>query len=273
MPLASLLVVEDDDAIRRGLVDALKFAGYTVSEAPDGRRAVELGMTGTHDLVLLDVMLPELDGFEVLSALRGAQPLLPVIFLTARGSEEDRVRGLRGGADDYVVKPFSTGELLARVEAVLRRSAERPHAVPHLRVAGRSIDFERREVSLPDGSRAQLTQREADLLQHLAGNKDRAVSREELLRCVWGIDPRGVQTRTVDMTIARLREHLGDNGAEPEVVLTVRAKGYALGAVEGDSSGSVSDAAAQDGAGDEAPPIDSGAADEQPPSGADASPA
>ncbi|QDU67818.1 response regulator transcription factor [Engelhardtia mirabilis] len=232
MPLARLLVVEDDDAIRRGLVDALQFAGYAVSEAPDGRRAVELGATGSHDLVLLDVMLPEFDGFEVLRQLRAFQPLLPVIFLTARGSEEDRVRGLRGGADDYVVKPFSTGELLARVEAVLRRSAERPHAVPQLRVAGRTIDFERREVSLPDGSRAQLTERESDLLQHLAINRERAVSREELLRCVWGIDPRGVQTRTVDMTIARLREHLGDSGGEPEVVLTVRAKGYALGNVD-----------------------------------------
>jgi DNA-binding response OmpR family regulator len=233
MPRSSLLVVEDDAPIRRGVVDALRFAGYSVSEAEDGPGAVDLGSRGAFDLVLLDVMLPGLDGFGVLRELRASQPRLPVIFLTARGAEEDRVRGLRGGADDYVVKPFSPTELLARVEAVLRRSAERPHAVPRITVAGRELDFERREVRLADGRSVQLTEREAGLLQHLALHRDRAVSREELLRCVWGIDPRGVHTRTVDMTIARLREQLEDGGPEPRVVLTVRAKGYMLGVAAG----------------------------------------
>ena len=232
MALASLLVVEDDASIRRALVDALAYAGYSVSEAPTGEEALDLASRGAFDLVLLDVMLPGIDGFEVLRGLRSAQARLPVIMLTARGAEEDRVRGLRGGADDYVVKPFSPGELVARVEAVLRRSAERPNGVQRLVIAGREVDFERREVRLPDGGSASLTERESELLQYLAAHRDRAVSREELLRCVWGIDPRGVQTRTVDMTIARLREHLQDSGATPEVVLTVRSKGYALGRVD-----------------------------------------
>jgi two-component system alkaline phosphatase synthesis response regulator PhoP len=227
-----LLVVEDDPAIRRVVVDALGFAGYAVSEADDGRRGLELGSSGNFDLVLLDVMLPELDGFEVLKGLRSRQPRLPVIMLTAMGGEHERVRGLRGGADDYVVKPFSPAELTARVEAVLRRSAERPQAVRELVVEGRRIDFERREVAFEDGSSATLTERESELLQYLAANRERAIPREELLRCVWGIDPRGVQTRTVDMTIARLREHLRDTGGDPKVVLTVRSKGYALGRVD-----------------------------------------
>jgi two-component system alkaline phosphatase synthesis response regulator PhoP len=131
-----------------------------------------------------------------------------------------------------VVKPFSPAELTARVEAVLRRSAERPQAVRELVVEGRRIDFERREVAFEDGSSATLTERESELLQYLAANRERAIPREELLRCVWGIDPRGVQTRTVDMTIARLREHLRDTGGDPKVVLTVRSKGYALGRVD-----------------------------------------
>jgi DNA-binding response OmpR family regulator len=171
----------------------------------------------------------------VLARLKREQPLMPVILLTAKGAEDDRVRGLRGGADDYVVKPFSTAELLARVEAVLRRSVTRPKSVSELEIEGRTIDFERREARLPDGQTVQLTERESDLLQHLANNPERAISREELLRCVWGIDPRGVHTRTVDMAVARLRERLGDDKQAPRIVRTVRQKGYALG-LAGDST-------------------------------------
>lgn len=234
MPSHSILVVEDDPAIRRGLRDMLSLSGYKVHECGDGPTGLEHASRGTYDLVLLDVMLPGLDGFQVLAQLRRLQPLMPVILLTARGSEEDRVRGLRQGADDYVVKPFSTTELLARVEAVLRRSVSRPQAVDRLEIAGRRVDFERREAHLPDGSSSQLTEREANLLQHLAAHRGRAVSRDELLRCVWGIDPRGVQTRTVDMAVARLRERLGDDSENPAIVVTVRAKGYML-AADGDA--------------------------------------
>jgi DNA-binding response OmpR family regulator len=227
--IGTVLVVEDDAAIRRGLVDALAFTGYRVIEAGDGAAGMKLALSAGPDLILLDVLLPERDGFDVLAEVRRVRPGLPVILLTALGAEQDRVRGLRGGADDYVVKPFSTKELLARVEAVLRRSAERPRAKGPVRVAGRTIDFERREVLLEDGERVQLTGRETDLLAYLAANPGRAIARDELLRCVWGLDPRGVRTRTVDMHVARLRERLRDDPEAPEVIVTVRAKGYALG--------------------------------------------
>lgn len=228
MALGTVLLVEDDGAIRRGVGDALRFSGYTVHEAPDGKAGLELCLSVDADLVLLDIMMPKMDGMEVLAELRKARPSMPVIFLTARGEEADRVRGLRLGADDYVVKPFGVEELLARVEAVLRRSAERPSMTPTLEIAGRVIDFERREARLADGTVHVLSAREAEVLQFLAANRGRAVSREELLQKVWGFDPRGTHTRTVDMTVARLREHLGDDPNEPSVIRTVRGKGYAL---------------------------------------------
>lgn len=230
MPQGTVLVVEDDAAIRRGLVDALKFASYATREAPDGAAGLDAALTLDVDLVLLDVLMPKMDGFTMLRELRKAKPALPVIILTAKGEEQDRVRGLRDGADDYVVKPFSATELLARVEAVLRRSAERPGNVKKLALGGRTIDMDRREVLLPSGERQSLSQRESELIAYLANNRGRAISRDELLQRVWGLDPRGVQTRTVDMAVARLREALADDPEEPQVILTVRGKGYMLSA-------------------------------------------
>ena len=234
MPLARVLVVEDDSAIRRGVRDALEFAGYSVLEAADGKEGFEVASAAAIDMVLLDIYMPKRDGLSVLEELRRVRPTLPVIFLTAKGEAEDRVRGLRLGADDYMVKPFNAGELLARVEAVLRRSAERPKLVRRLELEGRVIDFERREVAFADGRRVVLAQREAELLEYLAANPGRAISRDELLQRVWGVDPRGVQTRTVDMAIARLREQLGDDSAQPRMVVTVRGKGYMLGGEGGE---------------------------------------
>ncbi len=233
MPRSVVLVVEDDAAIRRGLVDTLRYAGFDPLECDNGRAAVELALESEIDLVLLDVMLPGMDGFSVLERLRRSQPTLPVIMVTARGAEEDRVRGLTDGADDYVVKPFSAKELLARVEAVLRRSPQRSGDVSALRVDSRTIDLERREVCWPDDTTRQLTEREVAILRYLAVSRDRAVDRKELLHHVWGLNPKGIQTRTVDMHIARLREKLGDDPAEPRIILTVRGKGYMLsGAVQ-----------------------------------------
>lgn len=237
MPLGRILVVEDDNAIRRGLVDLLRISGYAPSEASDGHAGLDAAISGEIDLVLLDILMPKLDGFGVLKEVRRAKPALPVILLTAKGEEEDRVRGLKDGADDYVVKPFSPKELLARVEAVLRRSAERPRALRKAVVAGRTLDLERREVVHADGTREQLSEREAEVLAYLIANQGRAISREELLNRVWGLDPRGVQTRTVDMAVARLREVLRDDPAQPAVIVTVRARGYML-AAEGDATGS-----------------------------------
>ena len=228
MPLASVLVVEDDPAIRRGLCDALRFAGYTVADAADGEAGLRSATSHEFDIVLLDILMPKMDGLQVLTRLRETKPGIPVIFLTARGEEQDRVKGLRLGADDYVVKPFSASELIARVEAVLRRSAERPKVVPTLTIAGRAIDFRRREATLPDGTRVLLAQKEAEVLEYLAQHAGRAISRDELLQRVWKLDPRGMHTRTVDMAVARLREQLGDDPANPRVIVTVRAKGYML---------------------------------------------
>ncbi len=225
-----VLVVEDEAAIRRGIVDALGFAGYQVFEAADGEAGLEQAVSTELDLMLLDLMLPKRDGMSVLVETRRSKPRLPIIILTAKGAEDDRVAGLKQGADDYVVKPFSARELLARVEAVLRRSAERPTEVGLLEFEGRSIDFERREVAFGDGSRSELTEREAEILRYLAASPGRAISRQELLERVWGIDARHLETRTVDMHVARLREKLRDKTEASQVVITVRGKGYMIGA-------------------------------------------
>jgi len=225
----TVLVVEDDPAIRRGLVDALQFSGYTVIACEDGDSGMQTALSAELDLVVLDVMLPGPDGFEILAEVRRARPQLPVILVTARGAEQDRVHGLKTGADDYVVKPFSSKELLARVEAVLRRSAERPSDVARVEVAGRAIDFERREIELPDQSRVQLSEREAELLRYLVQNRGRAIARSEILERVWGLPPGGdSSTRAVDMHIVNLRGKLADRSDSPQVVLTVRGKGYML---------------------------------------------
>jgi DNA-binding response OmpR family regulator len=226
MSTSTVLVVEDDPAIRRGLCDALKFAGYGVLECGEGDKATPLALESSIDLVLLDVMLPKKNGFEILRELRAVRPALPVIMVTARGAENDRVKGLTDGADDYVIKPFSAMELLARVDAVLRRSPERsvsPRDVKMLHVDSVTIDLQRREVMIADGPAHQLSDREVSILRFLAANRHRAVDRDELLRHVWGLNPRGLETRTVDMHIARLREKVGEH-----IIVTVRGKGYML---------------------------------------------
>lgn len=230
MNRSTVLVVEDDTAIRRGLVDALTYAGYGVLDCDDGRTALAVALESSIDLVLLDVMLPRLDGFGVLRELRRTRPTLPIIMVTARGAEEDRVRGLADGADDYVIKPFSARELLARVEAVLRRSPQRAGDVAILRAGDRTMDLQRREISRPGAVCRQLTLREVEILRYLAANRGRAIDRSELLRHVWGLNPRGIQTRTVDMHIARLRDKLCDTADVPvdHVIQTVRGKGYML---------------------------------------------
>jgi DNA-binding response OmpR family regulator len=221
-----VLTIEDDAAIRRGIVDALRFAGYDTLEAARGDLGLELATTSQFDLLLLDLVLPGRDGFDILREVRRQRPTVPIIILTARGEEADRVRGLHDGADDYVVKPFSVKELLARVEAVLRRSPQRPSDITRVSIPAGTIDMERREVRFDDGSREELSEREAELLHYLAANAGRAIAREEILANVWRISPKGVTTRTIDMHIARLREKLHDDATEPAVLLTVRGKGY-----------------------------------------------
>lgn len=221
-----ILVVEDDPAIRRGITMGLRFNGYEPIEAGDhaaGRAAV---LGEDFDLLLLDLNLPDGDGLELLRLLRERSAALPVIVLTARGEEGDRVKGLKLGADDYVVKPFGALELLARIEAVLRRAPSRPDPALEVAIPGGMLDLGRRELRFQDGETAPLSEREAELLAFLARNPGRAVGRDEILAQVWRLNPDAVETRTVDMHVARLREKLRDDAAKPRIILTLRGRGY-----------------------------------------------
>jgi DNA-binding response OmpR family regulator len=226
MRRATILTVEDDAAIRRGMVDALRFAGFAVLQSGHGDEGLTMALEQDFDLLLLDLVLPGTSGLQILRRVREVRPTLPVIILSARGDEEDRVAGLKGGADDYVVKPFHVRELLARVEAVLRRSPQRPWDVASLPLPGGCADFARQEIRFDDGGRSGLSEREIELLRYLAAHRGRAVSRDELLANVWRIHPQGLSTRAIDMHVARLREKLRDDPNDPQVLLTVRGKGY-----------------------------------------------
>lgn len=225
LPPRTILIIEDDSAIRCGIVDALEFSGYQVIEAAEGVSGRIKAIECNYDLLLLDLGLPNIPGLEILRTLRKLRPSKPVIILTAKGEEADRIQGLSQGADDYVVKPFSVKELLARVEAVLRRSAGFVHAILFNFEHG-VLDFERRELRYHNGTRAELSEREGELLQYLVDNSGRAISRDELLASVWQLNPKGISTRTIDMHIARLREKLRDDSERPTTLLTVRGKGY-----------------------------------------------
>ena len=221
-----ILTIEDDAAIRQGIVDALQFAGYDVSQASTVDDGCNLAIRLDYDLLLLDLVLPDGSGLDILASVRNVKPTQPVIILTAKGEEGDRVAGLKGGADDYVVKPFSVKELLARVEAVLRRSPERPTDLDAVDIPGGEADFQRREIRYASGERVELSEKESDLLRYLVTNPGRAIDRNELLQHVWRISPDGLSTRTIDMHVARLREKLRDQTTPPRVLLTVRGKGY-----------------------------------------------
>jgi DNA-binding response OmpR family regulator len=220
-----VLVVEDDAAIREGVVDALAFAGFEPLAAGTFSDGLDQALRATIDLLLLDLVLPGGDGLALLADVRIARPTLPVILVTARGREEDRVRGLELGADDYVVKPFSIKELLARAAAVLRRSAERPLDRPEVDFPGGTADLVRGELRFSDGERRELSELEGAVLRYLAANPSRVVSRNELLERVWRLPANRVRTRTIDMLIVRLREKLRDE----RVIETVRGKGYRFG--------------------------------------------
>lgn len=223
---ATILLVEDDAAIRSGVAACLELAGHSVLSAGDCAGGMRLALGDRGDLLLLDLALPGGDGLDILQKLRRLRPERPVIILTARGAEADRVHGLRLGADDYVVKPFGADELLARVEAVLRRAGPRvAPAGPRLRWPGGEIDLARRMATTALGEQP-LSESEADLLRFLAERADRAVPREELTALVWRTPGQAPASRTIDMLVARLREKLDDDGT---VIATVRGCGYRLG--------------------------------------------
>ncbi len=227
-----ILTIEDDPAIRLGVVDVLTFEGYKTLEADRGDTGLEMALSRTYDLLLLDLVLPGMSGLDILKQVREVRPTLPVIILSAKGEETDRVAGLKLGADDYVVKPFSVKELVARVQAVLRRSPERAVLDPELLLPEGIVDWNRGEIRYDDGSRCDLSERELDILRYLSSHAGRTISRDELMSRVWRIDPRGLNSRAIDMQVARLREKLRDNSAEPKLIRTVRGKGYVFIASE-----------------------------------------
>jgi len=222
-----ILIVEDERTLREGLSDLLSAAGHEVIAHENGREAVESGTQQVFDLVLLDLMLPDLDGIEVCRRLRRARPSLHILMLTARGSEDDKVAGLEAGADDYLTKPFAVRELLARVTALGRRAAAVPAEPEIVEADGCTIDLGRLEANR-DGEAVSLTPREAGILRWLYRHRARAVPRSELLERVWGSSGE-LQTRTVDMTIANLRQKVERDPSEPRIVLTVTGAGYAWG--------------------------------------------
>ncbi|RMG17344.1 MAG: DNA-binding response regulator [Planctomycetota bacterium] len=227
-----LLLVEDEPAIRIAVRDALRAKGYEVDDTVDGAEALRRCRSGDYALIVLDVMLPGLDGFELCRTLRREGDRTPILMLTARGGEEDRVRGLSLGADDYLTKPFSVRELIARVEARLRRASwgtDRPPGAA-LAAPGVAVDLARLEARVEGREPASLTPREAAVLRYLAERPGRVVSREELLVAVWGYPPGArVRTRTVENTIGRLRKKIEPERKRPRVVRTVHGAGWKLG--------------------------------------------
>ncbi|MBK1723703.1 response regulator transcription factor [Thiocystis violacea] len=223
-----LLIIEDEEPIRVGLEDLFVFHGFEVETAAEGPGGLAKALTGTFDLILLDIMLPGLDGFAICDQVRAVDRAQPIIMLTARTADADIIQGLRLGADDYVAKPFSVTELVLRVQAVLRRSGALDVEVNRIRIGDLEIDT--RNLSGRRGAKEiPFTQREVDILKYLAANAQRPVSREELLNKVWGYARDcGLETRTVDIHIAKLRRKIEPEPAEPQWLVTVRGVGYRL---------------------------------------------
>jgi two-component system alkaline phosphatase synthesis response regulator PhoP len=230
-----VLLVEDEEALRLFVGDSLRNEGYAVEYASDGQEGLEKAMQLPVDLIILDIMLPRKDGFEVCQAIRAAGHAAPILMLTARSQIEDTVKGLKIGADDYVTKPFNMGELMARVGALLRRAPAQTPAQPDLYNAGFynagvfefgtiRVDLRGTEVTR-DGKVVNLSAREFQLLRFLIEHRGETLSRDVLLRDVWGYGAK-IYTRTVDMRVANLRQQLEDDPKQPRFILTVQGLGY-----------------------------------------------
>jgi two-component system response regulator RegX3 len=223
-----ILVVEDEEAIRTGLIDVLVFHGFEADSAATGPEGLQKALTGRFDLVLLDIMLPGMDGYEICDRIRARDRDQPVIMLTAKASDDEIVQGLKLGADDYVPKPFSIQQLVLRIEAVLRRSRVGLETARMIRIGDVEIDTE--NLSGRNGNdELSFTRREIEVLSYLAQHSDRPVSREELLSKVWGYArDLGLETRTVDIHIAKLRRKIEADNKDPQRLVTVRGAGYRL---------------------------------------------
>lgn len=226
-PTARILLVEDNADLAYGLRNNLEYEGYEVDVAPDGKTGLELARTRGHDLIVLDLTLPEVDGLQVLRSLRKDDDTTPVLILTARGEESEKVVGLRSGADDYVTKPFGVLELLARIEAILRRSSGGSSGNPAEWTFGNIVVDESTRAVVRDGVEVGLTPKEFDLLVALAKRRGGVATRLELMRDVWG-HRAAVASRTVDTHIAELRRKLESEPSRPKHLLTVQKAGYRL---------------------------------------------
>lgn len=226
--MSRILVVEDNEDLAFGLRATLEFEGYEVAVAEDGAEGLRQALGWVPDLIVLDLMLPELDGYDLLQRLREEGRRTPVLILTARGEERDVVMGFDGGADDYVTKPFSTLEVLARIRALLRRAGDAGRTGHHAERFG-EVEVEPRSRTVTrNGSDVALTPKEFDLLMALIERRGAVASRSELLEEVWGYANTDIQTRTVDIHVAELRKKLEKDPSEPEHLLTVRGIGYRL---------------------------------------------
>lgn len=223
------MIVEDEEAIRVGLVDVFVYHGFDVEAVADGREGLDRALTGGFDLILLDVMLPSLNGFDICDEIRQADRAQPIIMLTAKVSEEDIINGLKLGADDYIGKPFGVQELVLRVEAVLRRTRGEVDRARHLELGG-GLAIDTENLSGSDGVRdITFTRREIEILRYLHANGDRPVPRDELLSEVWGYRrDLDIETRTVDIHVAKLRRKIEIDPKQPARLITVRGAGYRL---------------------------------------------
>ncbi len=230
-----LLIVEDEEAIRTGLMDLFIYHGYEVDYADEGNGGLNKALNGNFDLVLLDVMLPGMDGFEICNRIRTNDRDLPIIMLTAKTSDDDIIQGLTLGADDYVAKPFSVAQLVLRVQAVLRRSRAAKDLNRTIRL-GDTIEIDTANLTGRLGEQTlSFTRREMEILQFLESNASRPVSRDELLHKVWGYAKNAdLETRTVDIHIAKLRRKIEPDPAQPQFLITVRGRGYRLLTTDGE---------------------------------------
>lgn len=225
---ADILVIEDDPALLGGLMDVLVFNGFAVRGVADGRDGLQAALERPADLVLLDLMLPGLDGLAVCRAIRARRPHQPVIMITARGSEDDIVAGFKAGADDYIPKPFSLRELMVRVEAVLRRAGKNP-AGGSVQLGG--VRFDAQQLTAEAcGRTVEITRREMELIAYFHRHAGRIVTRGELLTEVWHYADAGIETRTVDIHMLKLRRKLAELTGEERLIATVRGEGYRLDA-------------------------------------------
>lgn len=228
MMMKRILVVEDEPDMQAGIKDNLEFEGYEVDTASDGKEGLQKILSDGFDLVLLDVMLPHISGFDVCKKVRHENNDTPIIFLTAKGEEIDKVIGLESGGDDYLTKPFSLRELLARVKAVLRRTEKQSANTSSqaIEIGRLRVDFTTYTASI-EGEPVKMTSKEFEILQYLLKHKNATISRDSLLDNVWGYDFQPT-ARTIDNFILKLRHKIEENPNEPQIIITVHGMGYRL---------------------------------------------